>query len=168
MISSYAQAILAQSKGRHLLIDSNLLLLLLLGSVNPSILRSFKRLSTFRYSDFQVLVELSRSFKIATTAHVLTEVSNLANALPHNQKEIVFPYIASRIKFLREDVVYAIDVATQPEFSSFGLTDAALSRLSSSHLLITDDGRLAHYLRGRKNTVLTLSDLNARKTVRPY
>ena len=162
MISSYAQAILAQSKGRHLLIDSNLLLLLLLGSVNPSIL------STFRYSDFQVLVELSRSFKIATTAHVLTEVSNLANALPHNQKEIVFPYIASRIKFLREDVVYAIDVATQPEFSSFGLTDAALSRLSSSHLLITDDGRLAHYLRGRKNTVLTLSDLNARKTVRPY
>jgi len=58
------------------------------------LIASFKRLSSFSLSDFRLLRDLSQSFKIATSAHVLTEVSNLAKDLPPRQKQLVFPYIA--------------------------------------------------------------------------
>lgn len=163
MISSYAQEVLSRSRGKLLLLDSNVLLLLLLGSFDIRLIKSVRRLSAFSLSDFRILRDISLSFKIATSAHVLTEISNLCNDLPQYQKQIVFPYIASRIQYLRESVIPARDIAIRPEFSAFGLTDAALSMLSESHLLITNDRRLAAHLRYRNCSVLTLDDLHAGK-----
>jgi len=159
LTSSYAQAVLVASRRKFLLLDSNLLLLLLLGSLDIRLIASFKRLSSFTLSDFRLLRDLSQSFKIATSAHVLTEVSNLAKDLPPRQKQLVFPYIASRIQYLREDIVGAQELVTRQEFVPFGLTNTALAVLCESHLFLTNDGRPATHLRHRQLTVLTLEEL---------
>ena len=159
MTSSYAQAVLAASRRKFLLLDSNLLLLLLLGSLDIRLIASFKRLSSFSGSDLRLLQDLSQSFKLATLPHVLTEVSNLAKDLPPRQRQLVFPYIASRIQYLREDMVAAHELVGRQEFVPFGLTDTALAVLGESHLFVTNDGRLATHLRHRKLTVLTLEEL---------
>jgi hypothetical protein len=166
MINSYAQAVLAEFRSKYLLLDSNLLVLLLLGSFDIRMIASFKRLSDFSRSDFQLVRDLSLSFKIATSAHVLTEVSNLAKDLPQYQRQNAFSYIASRIVYLKENVVSAIEVAPDTEFSSFGITDAVLANLCSSHLLMTNDRRLAAHLRGKRQSVLTLDDLRPKKSGR--
>jgi rRNA-processing protein FCF1 len=156
MISSYAQGILARSRGKHILLDSNLLILLLLGSFDIKLIASFKRLSEFSISDFRAIRDLSQSFKIATSSHVLTEVSNLAKDLP--QRQGAFRYIATRIAYLKENVVSAVEVTPNPEFSTFGITDAVLASLCDTHVLVTNDGRLAAHLRSKRQSVLTLDD----------
>ena len=168
MISSYAQAILAKSRGKYLLLDSNLLILLLLGSFDIRLIASFKRLSDFSTSDFQAVRDLSLSFKIATSAHVLTEVSNLAKDLPHRQRQDVFRHIATRIAYLKGNVVSAVEVTPNAEFSSFGITDAVLTNLCGSHLLLTNDVRLAAHLRSKHHSVLTLNDFRPKVSERSH
>ncbi len=168
MINSYAQAVLAQSRSKYLLLDSNLLILLLLGSYDIKLIASFKRLSNFSTADFQMMRDLSQSFKIATSAHVLTEVSNLAKDLPQHQRQNAFSYIASRIVYLKENVVAVEEVASNAEFTSFGITDAVLANLCGSHLLLTNDRRLAAHLRNKRQSVLTLDDLRPKKSGRPH
>lgn len=163
MISEFARGLLSRSKSKSLLFDSNLLLLLLLGSYDIKLIKSFKRLQMFSLDDFQTLREISLSFKISTTAHVLTEISNLSNDLPHHQKQIIFPYLASRIQFLHENTTVAKDSVLRPEFVPFGLTDSVLSELCHSYVLVTNDGRLAAHLRRQQRIVLTMDDLRVQK-----
>jgi hypothetical protein len=149
-------------------LDSNLLILLLLGSFDLRLIASFKRLSDFTASDFHIVRKLSLSFKVATTAHILTEVSNLANQLPRQQKDRIFPYIASRIGYLREDIVAAADVIYSTEFVAFGITDAVLRSLCDTHLVLTNDRVLAAHLRLQNHSILTLDDLRASRLLTGY
>jgi hypothetical protein len=161
MISSYAELLLIEYIGRPMLLDSNLLLLLIVGSFDSGLVRSFKRLSIFSQMDLSLLQNLSVSFPIATCPHVLTEVSNLANALPEPLKRTVFAYMASTFESLEEVHVSAREIVRLPGFEIFGLTDVALSELCQENLLITHDERFAAYLRGNAVSVLTLKDLRA-------
>jgi len=150
---------LAQFRGKPLLLDSNLLILLLLGSSDIRFIKSFKRLSDFTLEDFQTLVKLSQSFKLATTPHILTEVSNLAKDLPSHQRDAAFAYMATRIPFLLERQVAGEQAVSSSEFIHFGLTDSVLHELCDQHLIITNDRRFAAHLRRQKLAVLTMNDL---------
>jgi hypothetical protein len=132
------------------------------------LIKSFKRLNDFTAVDLRVLQDLSRSFKIATSAHILTEASNLINNLPQHLRQNAMSYMASRIAFLKENVVAAAEVATTKEFLGFGITDAVLVALCDSHVLVTNDGRLATHLRSKRQLVLTLDDLRSNEPVRMH
>jgi uncharacterized protein YacL len=46
-----------------------------------------------------------------------------------------------------------------PEFLAFGITDAALTKLSSEALVITEDYRLSGALKGQGTPVLNFGDM---------
>lgn len=159
MSSSYTELLLREYSGRPILLDSNLLLLLVVGSFDSGLVRSFKRLSMFEQLDLPLLQNLSISYRLATSPHVLTEVSNLANALPGRLRRTVFACMASRFEVREETHVPAREIVRRPGFEVFGLTDIALSELCGENLLITHDERFAAYVRGLTIPVLTLRDL---------
>ena len=63
-----------------LLVDTNLLVLLVVGSVNRDRIETFKRTSKYTKADYDLLTRVLGAFqKIYTVAHVLAEVSNLTD-----------------------------------------------------------------------------------------
>ncbi len=147
-------------KSSSILVDSNLLLLLAVGLWNPRAIASQKRLGDLTTDDFEILRAFLSSFNtVVTTAHVLTEVSNLAGAASGQSRAGIFAQLASLCKILDERSIAAVSIVDRMEFQVFGLTDAVLSQLCTDTLLLTQDGRLAAHLQNKGLTALTLKDI---------
>jgi len=150
------------TKLRSIVVDSNLLLLLAVGLWNPRAISTHKRLGNVTFGDFEILRQFLSSFdSVVTSAHVLTEVSNLAGGASGESRAAIFRQLASLTKVLDERVVAASAIADDLEFHVFGLTDAVLSHLCSEMLLLTQDGRLASHRQRKGFDVLTLRDVRA-------
>lgn len=146
----------------HLLLDSNLLLLLTVGSYNQHLISTFKRTGNYTADDYQILRHFASDFRhLVTTPHILTEVSNLANSLPYYVKEEWFVHFSGRISDLDEHDIPARDLARTPEFGLFGLADAALSLLAKSTLVATADDRLCDYLHRRNLHAISFNEIRA-------
>ena len=163
---SIQEELFARHVRKSVLLDSNLLLVLLTGSSDPTLFARFKRVSGFTVDDYDLLIRFLGFFTtILTTPHVLTEVSNLANSLPEWCKIDWFRNFAvliaseKRTPGLRECWLPARDLARTPEFAAFGMTDAALCQLSSEALVLTEDYRLSGMLRHKGKDVLNFAEL---------
>jgi hypothetical protein len=145
----------------ELLIDSNLLLLLIMGSFNSSLIGSFKRLAMFTGKDFSFLQLLvARCKAIIVTPHILTEVGNLANSLSQRQKEEWSIYFREWIvKALEERQIRAVEIAASDAFLYFGITDAAIFHASTEVSVLTVDARLAAYLQTYNRSVINFNHL---------
>lgn len=130
-----------------IVIDSNLLLLLFLGSFERRQITSNKRLATFAEDDFDLLRSFLAQFsRIVTTPNILTEVSNLSNAIPGPLRSAYFASFADRVTLLDEQHVQTV-TALQSRWAKFGLTDAAIATIAKNrYLVLTDDFRLAQAL----------------------
>ncbi len=128
-------------------IDSNLLLLLFLGNYERRQITSNKRLSMFTEEDFDLLTRFLEPFsKLVTTPNILTEVSNLSNAIPANKREAYFTWFASRLVLLEEEYAPSALVMGNP-WGKFGLTDAAIAAVAKNrYLVLTDDFPLSQSL----------------------
>ena len=155
--TSTVQTTLAESS--ELLIDSNLLLLLIVGSFESSLLGRWKRLNMFTLEDFDCIRKLVATCRtLLVTPHVLTEVSNLANSLPHWQKAEWSDYFRRWIlEGLQERQIRAIDVVQHDAFSYFGITDAALFHLSDNIYVVTLDAKLAAYPESHHHRVINFN-----------
>src|SRR5438094_4633228 len=70
-------------KAKGLLIDTNLLLLYLIGMYDPDRIPRFKRTMSFTVDEFLLLDAIFTNFdKVITTPNILTEISNLSGQLP--------------------------------------------------------------------------------------
>jgi hypothetical protein len=129
------------------LIDTNLLLLLFLGSSERTQIASNKRLAIFTYQDFDLLTRFLAQFpQLITTPNILTEVSNLSNAIPDTKKAAYFTWFAARLALLHEEYV-ASTTALANRWSRFGLTDAGIAEVAKNrYLVLTDDFRLSQSL----------------------
>jgi hypothetical protein len=152
--------------GKSVLLDSNLLLVFLSGLLGVHLFQGFKRISGYTIRDYELLVRLLGCFTVLlTTPHILTEVSNLANSLQGQYKRDWYLNLAALIASeqekigLRERWTPASELAEMPEFVAFGITDAALTRLSSEALVITEDYRLSGILGSQGVHVLNFGDL---------
>ncbi len=150
-------------KGKSVLLDTNLLLLLLIGSFERQRIGSFKRTDRFTEEDFDILISLISSFKsILTTPHLLTEVNSLANSLSGDLKQSWYSHFAAQTKALTIEVWKpASEIMEQPSFHLFGLADAALHQLAAETLVITEDFPLSGFLRKQGFDVLNFYDLVA-------
>ena len=149
-----------QFRGKRVLLDTNLLLLFLIGSFERTRIGRFKRTAGFSEKDFDILAALVASFQvIVTTPHVLTEVSNLANSLPEHLKTLWAEHFALRAATLTEIFEPAVEVMREESFLAFGLTDAAIHRVSTDTLVLTEDFRLSGYLISQGVAVLNFNEL---------
>jgi hypothetical protein len=132
-----------------MLVDTNLLLLLLIGSYDIALVgaNGFKRIAQYTAEDYELLVRLIKWFKITvTTPHVLTEVSNLAGQLAEQHKLPCFLKFAETFKSFVELEVVSSSVSSQSHFPRFGLTDSVITAKAGDYLVLTDDLRLCSSL----------------------
>lgn len=138
----------AQYRGKGVLIDTNLLLLYLVGSYDRRRISRFKRTMIFAAEDFDTLLAfLSHFNRVVTTPHILTEVSNLAGQLPDNLKPAFYTLFAERLALMEESYMPGAQLSATALFPKIGLTDCGIMELSrNQYLVLTDDFRLAGHL----------------------
>ncbi len=147
---SYAVMLLEKYKSRGLLLDSNLLLLYLVGSVDPTLVGTgqYNKLSSFTVLQITLLQQLVSVFpRVVTTAHILTEVSNLVNAMHDKGKLRVFNAFADTLQVVSEQEISSYEVARRQEFPYLGLTDSVLAQLADRFLIVSNDARMVEMLR---------------------
>lgn len=143
------------------LLDTNLLLLYVVGAHDRDLIPRFKRTAAFTPEDFRILTETLDSFgHVLTTPHILTQVSNLAGQFAEPLKQAVFRTFAATIGMLTEFQSPARELSAHAAFPRFGLTDiAVLQNARGTCLVLTDDFRLSQYLAHEKVEVLNFNHL---------
>lgn len=142
------ERLLRAYRSRGVLLDSNLLLVYLIGQWNPEQIGRFKRTASFSIEDFLLIVHLVRFFsRVVTTPNILTEVNSLSNQLSEDYKPTYYSKFSEQITLLNEQYVPSSDVASMNTFGRFGLTDCGIEELTRNrYLVLTDDLRLSVHL----------------------
>lgn len=147
--------------GKPAILDANILLLLWCTTFDPGLIHTFKRLNSFEAEDIEILTETLNIFSVVrTTPHVLTEVSNLANGLPGWRKSNWSAHFSRQIEVISEEWVPAKEIASSPMLV-FGLTDATLASLASTHVVLTLDFPLSNSLESQGLNVINFTHLRS-------
>ena len=147
---------------RRIALDSNILILLAVGSVRPSLVTQHKRLSAYKEHDFYLLRDIVKvAEEVVVTPFVLSEASNLLgyrvlkDSLPAFQ--VAFRHLISRTT---ECVVQSVVAANTREFMWLDLADCAwLETLSQGQILLTDDSKLRDAVRARGLKAASLQEI---------
>ncbi|MEH2353943.1 PIN domain-containing protein [Nostoc sp.] len=149
---------------KGILIDTNILLLFLVGNVNRERITRFNRTQQFIPEDYELLLEfIARFQKLVTTPNILTEVNSLANQLGEPERSQCFGIFAQFVKnvdLLDEYYVNSLDAVNTEKFIKFGLTDSGILTLSKEkYLVLTDDFKLASYLQSVEVDVINFNNI---------
>jgi rRNA-processing protein FCF1 len=130
------------------IVDTNLLLVYFVGTLDPRLVGSFKRTETFVLDDYRLLELLLRQFsRILTTPNILTEVSNLSRHEGEPTRSRFFTLLQSRTSSLNEEYIPSNEASQADSFVRFGLADACIHLLAQRELMVlTGDLPLYNYL----------------------
>ena len=107
-------------------LDTNLLVLLVVGSESPDLIPKHRRLEHYSADDYDTLVGLLKGTKLFVTPNTLTETSNLVSQ--HREPEL--SRLMNRLQYLihgsQEIVVASAAASSNANFAKLGLADAAL------------------------------------------
>lgn len=158
---SYIKGVIAPYKDKGVLIDSNILLLLLVGLLDKRLISNFKHTKKFTTDDFDTLDAFLSNFNIfITTPNIITEVGNLSGYLAENRKEAYSQVFANLIKSLKEFYLVSGDVAEMREFFKLGITDAGILRLAGEdYFVLTDDFALSQTLQKQGVSVFNFNHI---------
>ena len=108
-------------------VDANLLVLMVVGRNQRTLIGRHRKLKENSESDYDVLTELLiGGKKIFVTPNTLTETSNLLGYGPSELRTRLYETSRFLIHASEEIVVKSIDATNADEFVWLGLTDAAL------------------------------------------
>ncbi|NES04643.1 MAG: hypothetical protein F6K22_18505 [Okeania sp. SIO2F4] len=144
----YIRKLFGKYKRKGVIVDTNILLLLFVGSVNKKRIYKFNRTEQFSPKDYDFLVEIISYFsKIVVTPNILTEVSNFINQLSEPERSQALEYLAKALTKWDEFYVESSTATQVDKFTKFGLTDSGIISLAQGkYLVLTDDFKLANYL----------------------
>lgn len=135
-------------RNKHAVIDTNLLLVYLVGCIDTQLIATFKRTnSRYRVEDFKILDDLVSKFdNIVTTPNILTEVSNLGGQLDKKKKPLFFSLLSQFIDRAKEIYIQSSEISKDDLFIKLGITDRGLFELDKSkYIIISDDYKLCSY-----------------------
>ena len=162
---------LSRIRGKSLLLDTNLLLLLVAGHADRRLVKTWPRVRNLGHDSYDVLNKAVDNFvqffdaRIVTTPNILTEVSNLGNDLKYDHRNRFFDAFAELIAVLfEESYVTSSSISGSQGFAIFGLTDMAIldRGLGEPCLVLTEDGTLADFLARKGVDTMTLDEIRAR------
>ena len=133
-------------------LDSNLLLLLVVGRASRDAISRHKRLKAYEPSDYDLLFNLvDVASELIVTPNAWTEVSNIApGGLIGDYKIAIIESLATLVQISAERYVPSADVAKCIEFASLGLADTAwLVALDPQARFLTVDLELFHAAQSR-------------------
>lgn len=141
-------------KAETLIIDTNLLVLFVVGSASRDYIEKHKRLSEFAVADFDELVKLVRSADaVFVTPNTLTETSNLIGYIADPAKTHIYQVFRGLVNEAAERYVPSAAASRQSEFVRLGLADTVvLESLTNEAVVLTTDFDLysAALQRGRQ------------------
>lgn len=133
-------------KSRTLILDTNLLVLFVVGTASRAFIEKHKRLTEFTAADYDALCKIiSAASSVRVTPNTLTETSNLAAYIGEPAKRRVFEVFRAVAANTEETYIPSRTASQREEFLRLGLTDASLIEASTGDatVLTTD---LALYL----------------------
>ena len=90
-MKDFWQSLFSRYRRQGILIDTNILLLYFVGTVNRERISQFNRTEKFTPEDYDILQSMMQQFqKIVTTPNILTEVSNLINQIKEPERSQCF------------------------------------------------------------------------------
>ena len=147
-------------------VDTNLLVLLVVGATGRDLIPKHRRLRQFVTSDYDLLISLIGSAKsfgrrtdsvkggsVLVTPNTLTEASNLLEQHRDPERTRFFDTLRILIKENREVIVRSVAASSNSAFSRLGLTDAVLVEAASAETpVITVDLNLFHAVAKRDHS----------------
>lgn len=154
---------LDSSRNAGLLVDTNLLVLFVVGSVNCNRIEKFKRTCQCTVQDYELLLRVIGQFKLYTVAHVLAEVSNLTD-LTGSERLRARHVLKETISVLTEPEMPSARAAQSRTYADLGLVDAAIASVADEYKcsVLTDDLDLYLALDTAGIPVLNFTHLRAR------
>jgi hypothetical protein len=129
------------------IVDANLLVLSIVGGLQPELVGRHRRLRQFVQRDISLLeAVLSKFRKFSTTPNILTEVSNLIGSGDQEICQGANEHLAAHIRSLDEVYIESRTAAVLPLFARLGLSDTVLLKLPRRSTVITADLPLANAL----------------------
>ena len=133
-------------------IDTNLLLLFIVGTTDKAYIGMHKRLkSDYTEHDFLLLVVLISQFSdIVLLPHIVTETSNLISHIDDPARSKILKVFKNLINTVTELPIASAAGVARDEFYQLGITDAVILHLCTMEIygikptLITTDGELAN------------------------
>lgn len=124
----------------RIIIDTNLLILLIVGVYDPVYIGQHKNTSDYTMEDFELLTMRLENCDLVVTSSILTEVSNLLWQTTEPHKSRIRLGLANFISRANEHQLSSVDVTNATEFMSLGLTDAGILELpKGAGLILTVD-----------------------------
>ncbi|MEM9136987.1 MAG: PIN domain-containing protein [Cyanobacteria bacterium P01_F01_bin.42] len=147
-MTSKTTALFVQYREQGIIVDTNILLLYVVGVTNRQRIQKFKRTCQFLPEDFDLLKQILAYFKmVITTPSILTEVNSLANQLGEPERSRCLSRLKVLMSRLEEKYQRSATIAEDQYFQRFGLTDCGILSLANArYLVLTDDLRLTNHL----------------------
>lgn len=160
-MKEYLRLLIKKYRQKGLLIDTNLLILLIMGNYDVALIEKNKRTEKYSKEDYLVLRKFSDSFnRIITTPNILTGVSNLS---PNFNKDINKKYFDEFSAFIQravEKYIKTLNLKTEEYFNPYGVSDSIIINLCKrGYLLITDDLKLFNFINAQKYEVLNFNHI---------
>lgn len=132
-------ALIGKYRTKGILLDSNLLVLLFVGSVAPELVGSFKRTRNhgFTEMEFSLLRRIVEAVsRVATTPHILTETSHYVCQLQDKSRQVALQAISQAVQNFKERRAESKKLVQSNAFLNFGLTDCAILDLPPKKYLV--------------------------------
>lgn len=126
---------------KGIFIDANLLVLLVVGATDQTLIPKHRRLRRFMVEDYERLIGIIRQAgQVFLTPNTLTEASNLLAQHPNPERSRFFAVLRRIIGTNEEIIVESKTASRNNAFVRLGLTDAALLEVISEETpLVTVD-----------------------------
>ena len=117
----------------ELILDANMLVLLVVGSIEERQVPLFKRTRAYTIEDYRLLLRFMGQFStVIVTPHVLTEATNLLDDLEEPLRKVAFLYLRALILRSDERCEPSAELSAREEFIRLGLADAAVHSIAES------------------------------------
>ena len=128
-------------------VDTNALILLVVGLIDRSLISKHNRTSIYELIDFENLASLIGDFeKIVTTPNILTEVDNLLNNFQKGHRWAYYQVLRDLISKSTEKFIESKMIIDLNPFFELGLANTGVLELSKNcDFLITGDSKLSDY-----------------------
>lgn len=147
-MSGYHLQLAQKYRQAGIVVDTNLLILLIVGTCDIKRITKFKRTNKYMEDDYELLARFVRFFdNIVTSPNILTEACNLCQTLNAETDHALYRAFSQIIASLNECYVASVNVLGERAFFTLGISGSVILDLcKQGRLLLTDDLPLYGYI----------------------
>lgn len=110
------------------LLDTNLILLLIVGLFDQNLIENHKRTNIFTKNDFELLVKCIAQYQVIwVTAHCLAEVSNLLKQTSSNKHKLLLEHFSKVVSEFKESHINKGIIFEKEVFCRLGVADTGIT-----------------------------------------